>query len=121
MQGASTIKAARRKIEWLLFAAAFFAYGYFHQGGGWAQNARFAMVRAIVEENHYWIDNFLIYFRVGTAEDDTVLARVPVRDATFKIGGATYALTWTDPVVETSSSTISSIREQSPWTSARLR
>jgi hypothetical protein len=97
MQGASTIKAARRKIEWLLFAAAFFAYGYFHQGGGWAQNARFAMVRAIVEENHYWIDNFLIYFRVGTAEDDTVLARVPVRDATFKIGGATYALTWTDP------------------------
>jgi hypothetical protein len=90
--------SARRKIEWLLFAAAFFAYGYFHQGGGWAQNARFAMVRAIVEENHCWIDDYLIYARTGKSSDAKLLARVPVRDATFEADDSTHALTWTDAV-----------------------
>ena len=38
------------RIQWLLFTTAFIAFAYFHQGGGWNQNVRFAMVRAIVEE-----------------------------------------------------------------------
>ena len=99
MQGAPTINSSvRRKIEWLIFAAAFFTYGYFYQGGGWAQSARFAMVRAVVEQNHYWIDDYLIYVRRRTTDRDTTLVRVPVREAAFKVGGSTYALTWTDAV-----------------------
>jgi hypothetical protein len=97
MQGASTMTSlVRRKIGWLLFAATFFAYGYFYQGGGWAQNARFAMVRALVEEGHYWIDDHLIYTRTETASNTTTLARVRVSNATIKTGGVNYALTWTD-------------------------
>ena len=32
----------------------------------------------LVEEGHYWIDDYLIYTRAGTADHDTALARVPV-------------------------------------------
>lgn len=93
MHSASTIgAAARRKIECLLFAAAFFAYGYFHQGGGWAQNARFAMVRALVEQCTYSIDHYLIYMPAETVGGEKLMVRVPVSDATFELGGRTYAL-----------------------------
>lgn len=40
----------------LLAAALFLAYAYFFQGGGWNQNTRFALVRAIVEEHSLRID-----------------------------------------------------------------
>jgi hypothetical protein len=39
-----------QRIELLLFVACLFAFAYFHQGGGWNQNARFAEVRAMAEE-----------------------------------------------------------------------
>jgi hypothetical protein len=39
----------------------FFSYGYFHQGGGWNQNARFDQVRAIVEAGRLSINGHLIY------------------------------------------------------------
>jgi len=54
------------------------------------------MVRAIVEEGHYWMDHYLIYLRAGTTDDDTRLVRVPVTDATIEVDGATCALTSTD-------------------------
>ena len=38
-----------RRVQWRLFVAAWVAFAFFHQGGGWNQNARFAMVRAVVE------------------------------------------------------------------------
>ena len=85
-----------RTIECLLFAAASIAYGYFHQGGGWAQNARFAMVRAIVEEGRYWIDDYLIYTRAENSNQPTALVRPRVQDAAYEQNGKTCALTWMD-------------------------
>jgi hypothetical protein len=84
-----------RWIPWLLFAVTFLSYAYFHQGGGWNQNVRFAMVRAIVEEGNFWIDSYLVY--VGAAsEQGTRLVRVPVRNAEFAYGDRKYAFRWRD-------------------------
>ncbi|MEZ4394615.1 MAG: glycosyltransferase family 39 protein [Polyangiales bacterium] len=50
------------KIPWrdarvrLLFAGLFVTYAYFFQGGGWNQNTRFALTRAIVEHRTLRID-----------------------------------------------------------------
>lgn len=77
----------------LLFTLAFFAFAYFHQGGGWNQNSRFAMVRALVEEGHPWIDSFLIYQR---SPDGAKLRRTPVHDGKFVDGGKTRVLLWGD-------------------------
>jgi hypothetical protein len=77
----------------LIFAAAFFAFAYFHQGGGWNQNSRFAMVRAIVEEGVPWIDSFLIYQRV---DDSTRLQRLPVRAGQFETANGSNILLWGD-------------------------
>ena len=38
-------------------AALFVAYAYFYQAGGWNQNSRFALVRAIVEQGTFRIDD----------------------------------------------------------------
>src|SRR5262245_27458918 len=40
-----------------LAACLFVAYAYFYQAGGWNQNSRFALVRAIVEEHVLHIDD----------------------------------------------------------------
>jgi hypothetical protein len=76
-----------RRLETALFAAAFLAYAWFHQGGGWSQNGRYAMVRAIVEEHRVAIDDFLIY-------RPDPLHRVPVRDGVVEIDGRRVALAW---------------------------
>ena len=55
------------------------------------------MVRAIVEENHYWIDNYLIYARSGTTGHDATLVRCGSENAMFKVDGITYGLTWRNP------------------------
>ena len=49
------------RIQWALFAATFVSFAWFHPGGGWNQNARFAMVRAIVEGGTVAIDDYLVY------------------------------------------------------------
>jgi hypothetical protein len=87
--------AAARRLEWLVFAASFLAFAYFHQGGGWNQNARFALVRAMVEERRFAIDSYLVYVgaRSGSA---TRLERIPVRDGEFRVGDRTYGLWWRD-------------------------
>jgi hypothetical protein len=78
-----------------LFVCAFVAFAFFHQGGGWNQNGRFAMVRAIVEEGTPWIDSYLVY--AGTEPGpDARLVRVPVRNGEFSIGGRDYAFWWRD-------------------------
>jgi hypothetical protein len=60
--------AAPRRFEILLFALAWLSFAYFHQGGGWNQNGRFALTRALVESGHPWIDDFLVYVpREGSA------------------------------------------------------
>ena len=50
----------QRNTERALFAAVFAACAYFHQGGGWNQNARFDQVRAIVEAHRLDIGDFWI-------------------------------------------------------------
>jgi hypothetical protein len=84
-----SLHANSRATVWVLFAAGLLGYGYFHPGGGWNQNARFALVRAIVEDHRFTIDSFLVY-----ARGDDALVRLPVHDATVERGGVTEVLTW---------------------------
>ncbi|MEA3186827.1 MAG: hypothetical protein QOD99_657 [Chthoniobacter sp.] len=79
-----------RLVETLIFVAAFFAFGYFNQGGGWNQNARFAEVRAIAEQGTFNLDSFLVYQRTNSA----TLKRLPVTDGDLTRRGKTYRLSW---------------------------
>lgn len=81
-----------RRVEILIFAAALFAFAFFNQGGGWNQNARFAEVRAIVEEGRFAIDSFLIYQRAG----GDVLSRIPIQNGMIERTGRREILCWTD-------------------------
>jgi hypothetical protein len=82
-----------RRIEIVLFAFAFAAYAYFHQGGGWNQNARFALTRALVESRQPWIDDYFVYALDG-AKDTSQLRRVAVRNGCFTDAGRLFALAW---------------------------
>ncbi|HZN56321.1 MAG TPA: hypothetical protein VFB67_13465 [Candidatus Polarisedimenticolaceae bacterium] len=82
-----------RRIEVLLFALAWLSYASFHQGGGWNQNGRFALTRALVESRRPWIDDYLVYAPRGGAGSEA-LRRVPVKDGVFTEGGHTYVLAW---------------------------
>ena len=42
----------------LIFSVIFFSYAYFYEGGGWNQNSRLDMVRAIVEQGTLRIDAY---------------------------------------------------------------
>ena len=81
-----------RSSQLLIFCAAFVAYAYFHQGGGWNQNARFAMVRAMAEEHVFDIDDFLVYSR---DKSDPVLIREHVRNGDFSGSEGPRRLAWT--------------------------
>jgi hypothetical protein len=48
----------RRRPEIPLFALVFGAYAFFYQAGGWNQNSRFDLTRAIVEQGTIAIDAF---------------------------------------------------------------
>jgi len=83
-----------RRLEAMLFTTALTAVAYFHQGGGWNQNARFAMVRAVVEEGRLSIDDYLVY-QARWGNDKTLrLDRLPVRDGVVSVEGKTYPLAW---------------------------
>ncbi len=47
-----------RKCYWLLFALFFISYGYFFQGGGWNQNSRLCLTRAIIDRGSFIIDAY---------------------------------------------------------------
>ena len=85
-----------RRFEWLLFFACFFAFAYFHQGGGWNQNSRFAEVRAIAEEGRFAIDDFLIYKIDPTDPAGRRFVRVPLHNAEYEWEGKPYRLSWVD-------------------------
>src|SRR5688500_14304157 len=76
----------------VLFLLFFLTYAWFHQGGGWNQNARFADVRAIVEQGRFAIDDFLVYRATGEE-----LARETVRDGEFLRDGKVHRLCWPSP------------------------
>ena len=48
----------RRRAAFPLFALVFGTYAYFYQAGGWNQNSRFDLTRAIVEQGTLSIDAF---------------------------------------------------------------
>ncbi len=81
-----------RRIEWLLFATALIAFAYFHQGGGWNANARFAMVRAMVEQRTLAIDSYLIYTPPSDSTRD--LRRIVLRNAEYTDLDKTNVLVW---------------------------
>jgi hypothetical protein len=85
-----------RWTEGFVFAAALLAYGFFHQGGGWSQNIRFAQVRAITEEWRLTVDSFLIYDVDRTRPEGTHFRRLPARDAMLEYEGRTCGLAWRD-------------------------
>ncbi len=47
-----------RRAGWAVFALLFVSYAYFYQGGGWNENSRFDLVRAIVEDHSLSIDRY---------------------------------------------------------------
>ena len=82
-----------RQLSWLIFLTAFIAFGYFQSGGGWNQNARFAMVRAMVERGEFSIDSYLIYVRPETGAS-TQLQRIPVINGEYELDGEHWLLMW---------------------------
>ena len=84
-----------QRIELLVFIATFFAFAYFHQGGGWNQNSRFAEVRAMAEQGRFAIDDFLLYEVDPQTED---LRRIPMQNAEYEAGGKRHRLAWVDMV-----------------------
>jgi hypothetical protein len=79
-----------RRVECFLFLAALLVYGWFNQGGGWNQNARFAEVRSIVDGGEIAIDNYFCYQR-GHGK---TLVRYPVINGDVTIAGKTSRLCW---------------------------
>ncbi len=85
-----------RRVELLLFLAAFSVFAWFHQGGGWNQNARFAQVRAIVEHGCFSIDDFLVYRKTSEEGRKGMLVRLPVRDGDVELNEMNLRLCWAD-------------------------
>ena len=82
-----------RRVDLLLFVLAWISFAYFHQGGGWNQNGRFAVTRALVESRVPWIDDYMVYAPRGAA-GSSPLRRASIRDGGFAEGGHTFALAW---------------------------
>ena len=56
-----TAAFAHRRPAWVVGAALFISYAYFYQAGGWNQNSRFALVRAILERQTLQIDAYHLH------------------------------------------------------------
>jgi hypothetical protein len=50
-----------RRVLIIVGALLLFSYAYFYQGGGWNQNSRFALVRAILERHTLQIDAYQLH------------------------------------------------------------
>jgi hypothetical protein len=85
-----------RRLQLLFFIATFVTFAWFHQGGGWNQNARFAEVRAIVEKGTFAVDDFLVYMRDPKKPESPILLRPKVVRGEFMLDGKKYQLTWGD-------------------------
>jgi hypothetical protein len=82
-----------RQLSWLIFVTTLIAFGYFQSGGGWNQNARFAMVRAMVERAELTIDSYLIYVR-AKPDPSTELRRISITNGEYEINGGRWLLMW---------------------------
>jgi hypothetical protein len=92
---AATDRRRLRRLEWLLLAASLLGFAWFHPGGGWNQNVRFALVRAIVEEGRVAVDSFLVY-EADPAPGASRLVRSPIVDGEVVLRGQRIALYWRD-------------------------
>ncbi len=72
------ISLRKGRLELVIFFMLFITYSYFHQGGGWNQNGRFAQVRSIVETGQFEINNYVIYRFVPDSDEKTRLRRLPL-------------------------------------------
>jgi hypothetical protein len=81
-----------RRLQLLLFALSFITFSWFHQGGGWNQNARFAEVRALVEEGRLAVDDYMVYRPVQGRK----MVREHVENAEFIRDGKVHRLCWGD-------------------------
>ena len=50
--------SSHRKAAFLLAVVTLFSFSYFYEGGGWNQNSRFDLLRAIVERHTLQIDAY---------------------------------------------------------------
>lgn len=64
------------RLELAIFLILFITYSYFHQGGGWANNSRFAQVRSVVEERKFEINHYMIYRFVRDVDGKPRLRRM---------------------------------------------
>ena len=87
------LRTNRKLLPWLVFATTYFVFAYFHHGSGWNANARFAMVRAVVEQGQFAIDSYLIYVH-AKPDPSSELRRLPLHNAEFELGGMTNVLSW---------------------------
>ena len=85
-----------RRLQILFFFASFLTFAWFHQGGGWNQNARFAEVRAIVEKGTFAVDDYLVYLRDPKDPGNPVLIRPGMERGEFTFDGKRHQLTWGD-------------------------
>ena len=53
-----TAQSAHRRLAWLLGVASLLSFIYFYEGGGWNQNSRFDLLRAIIERHTLQIDAY---------------------------------------------------------------
>ena len=84
----NSLASADRRIAWILGAAFFISYAYFYQAGGWGENSRFAMIRAILERHTVQIDDYSLHtgdlaiwnghFYTDKAPGASLLALIPV-------------------------------------------
>ncbi len=81
-----------RRLQLLVFALSFVTFAWFHQGGGWNQNARFAEVRALVEEGRLAIDDYMIYH----PGEGRKLVRSRVVRGEFVFENVRHQLSWGD-------------------------
>ncbi len=81
-----------RRLQSLLFALSFITFAWFHQGGGWNQNARFAEVRALVEQGRLAIDDFMVYH----PGEGRKLVRSHVEHGEFVFENVRHQLSWGD-------------------------
>ena len=58
MSALSQISSSHGKTVTLLGAVIFFSFIYFYEGGGWNQNSRFDLLRAITEQHTLQIDSY---------------------------------------------------------------
>jgi hypothetical protein len=93
MSGMEKSESARL-TECLLFSAALLGFAYFHQGGGWPQNVRFALIRAVVEDHSFAIDSFLIYEPGSSAGATEHLERRKITHGMSTIESRLSALAW---------------------------